>query len=150
MTRVRRWVLEAPPGRRPSSTRPARAGRRRCCGSTAGNRSGSRYSGNSGIPTGHLSSVNTQVTSSYWPFVVCKYQSDIILLANEQLELCRSLLGKEELAQEACMIFSSILKYMGDLPSRAARTSTELTDQIFSGPLKHVSAAMIPVGKAKT
>jgi len=51
--------------------------------------------------------------------------------------LLRSLLGKEELAQEGCMIFSAILKYMGDLPSRAVRTSTELTDQIFSPPLKH-------------
>ena len=50
----------------------------------------------------------------------------------------RSLLGKDELAQEACMIFTAILKYMGDLPSRAVRTSTELTDQIFTGPLKHV------------
>ena len=50
----------------------------------------------------------------------------------------RTLLGKDELAQEACMIFTAILKYMGDLPSRAVRTSTELTDQIFTGPLKHV------------
>ena len=48
------------------------------------------------------------------------------------------------------MIFSSILKYMGDLPSRAARTSTELTDQIFSGPLKDVSAARIPSRFRKT
>ena len=34
----------------------------------------------------------------------------------------RSLLGKEELAQEGCMIFSAILKYMGDLPSRSSFT----------------------------
>ena len=35
------------------------------------------------------------------------------------------------------MIFTAILKYMGDLPSRALRTSNELTDQIFGGPLKY-------------
>ena len=28
---------------------------------------------------------------------------------------------------------------MGDLPSRRTRTGNELTDQIFEGPLKHVS-----------
>ena len=33
--------------------------------------------------------------------------------------IIRSLLGKEELAQEGCVIFSAILKYMGDLPSRS-------------------------------
>lgn len=32
-----------------------------------------------------------------------------------------------------------ILKYMGDLPSRRARSSNDLTDQIFEGPLKYVS-----------
>ena len=48
-----------------------------------------------------------------------------------RLPLLKSLLHKEELAQEACMIFTAILKYMGDLPSRAIRTSNELTDQIF-------------------
>merc|ERR1719348_926570 len=51
--------------------------------------------------------------------------------------LLKSLLNKEDLRQEACMIFTAILKYMGDLPSRAIRTSNELTDQIFQGPLKH-------------
>ena len=55
-----------------------------------------------------------------------------------RLPLLKSLLHKDELSQEACMIFTAILKYMGDLPSRALRTSNELTDQIFEGPLKHV------------
>lgn len=32
-----------------------------------------------------------------------------------------------------------LLKYMGDLPSRRTRTGNELTDQIYDGPLKHVS-----------
>ena len=41
-------------------------------------------------------------------------------LVNIIVILFRSLLGKEELAQEGCMIFSAILKYMGDLPSRSA------------------------------
>ena len=50
-----------------------------------------------------------------------------------RLPLLRSLLArdKEELAQEAVSIFTAILKYMGDLPSRALRASNELTDQIF-------------------
>jgi hypothetical protein len=49
-----------------------------------------------------------------------------------------SSLYQEELGQEACMCFHSMLKYMGDLPSRRTRTGNELTDQIFEGPLKHV------------
>ena len=61
-----------------------------------------------------------------------KHQRDPI-----RLPLLKSLLQKEELAQEAVMIFTAILKYMSDLPSRAIRTSNELTDQIFEGPLKH-------------
>ena len=56
-----------------------------------------------------------------------------------KLPLLKTLLKKDELSQEACMIFSAILKYTGDLPSRAMRTSNELTDQIFEGPLKHVT-----------
>ena len=35
------------------------------------------------------------------------------------------------------MVFTAILKYMGDLPSRALRSSNELTDQIFGPGLKH-------------
>ena len=53
--------------------------------------------------------------------------------------LLKKLLNKDELAQEACMCFHATLKYMGDLPSRRTRTGNELTDQIFEGPLKHVS-----------
>ncbi|XP_059483343.1 myosin-VIIa [Neocloeon triangulifer] len=51
--------------------------------------------------------------------------------------LLRKLVGKEELAEEACFAFSSILKYMGDWPSRRARNSSELTDNMYDGPLKH-------------
>ena len=42
------------------------------------------------------------------------------MIVTNILLIIRSLLGKEELAQEGCMIFSAILKYMGDLPSRSA------------------------------
>lgn len=52
--------------------------------------------------------------------------------------LLRKLLGKEELAEEACFAFTAILKYMGDLPAKR-RLGNEYTDQIFDGPLKHVS-----------
>ena len=53
--------------------------------------------------------------------------------------LLKKLLNKDELGGEACLVFHAILKYMGDLPSRRTRTGNELTDQIFEGPLKHVS-----------
>merc|ERR1719495_1874731 len=51
--------------------------------------------------------------------------------------LLKSLIENEELAQEAIKIFINILKYMGDLPCRALRSSNELTDYIFEGPLRH-------------
>lgn len=51
--------------------------------------------------------------------------------------LLRKLVGKEELAEEACFAFTAILKYCGDLPAKR-RSSNEHTDQIFDGPLKHV------------
>ena len=54
-----------------------------------------------------------------------------------KLPLLKKLMNKEELREEACLIFHAILKYMGDLPSRRTRTGNELTDQIFEGPLKH-------------
>ena len=54
--------------------------------------------------------------------------------------LLKKLLNKDELAGEACLCFHAMLKYMGDLPSRRTRTGNELTDQIFEGPLKHVSS----------
>jgi myosin-7 len=52
--------------------------------------------------------------------------------------LLQKLMEHEELAVEACAAFTAILKYMGDLPTRRARASTEYTDKIFSGPLKNV------------
>lgn len=55
--------------------------------------------------------------------------------------LLKKLMNKDEIREEACMIFHAMLKYMGDLPSRRTRTGNELTDQIFEGPLKHVSGS---------
>lgn len=55
--------------------------------------------------------------------------------------LLRKLVGKEELAEEACFAFTATLKYCGDLPAKR-RSSNEHTDQIFDGPLKHVSQIM--------
>lgn len=52
--------------------------------------------------------------------------------------LLQKLIGKDELAEEACFAFTAILKYMGDLPAKR-RLGNEYTDQIFEGPLKHVS-----------
>ncbi|PNF26048.1 Myosin-VIIa [Cryptotermes secundus] len=51
--------------------------------------------------------------------------------------LLQKLIEHEELAAEACTAFTAVLKYMGDLPTRHARASTEYTDKIFSGPLKN-------------
>lgn len=51
--------------------------------------------------------------------------------------LLRKLIGKEELAEEACFAFAAMLKYTGDLPAKR-RLPNEYTDQIFDGPLKHV------------
>ncbi|KAM5247363.1 unconventional myosin-VIIa isoform 4-T4 [Ctenodactylus gundi] len=50
--------------------------------------------------------------------------------------LLKKILGSEELSQEACMAFIAVLKYMGDYPSKRARSVNELTDQIFEGALK--------------
>lgn len=51
--------------------------------------------------------------------------------------LLKKLVAKEELANEACFAFSSIMKYMGDLPSKRSRIGSEITDHIFDAPLKH-------------
>lgn len=51
--------------------------------------------------------------------------------------LLKKLVMKDELADEACFAFTSILKYMGDLPSKRPRVGNEYTDNIFDGPLKH-------------
>ena len=56
-----------------------------------------------------------------------------------KLPLLRKLISKEELSHEAIFAFQASLKYMGDIPYRRARSANELTDQIFEGPLKHVS-----------
>lgn len=56
-----------------------------------------------------------------------------------KLPLLRKLTSKEELSHEAIFAFQACLKYMGDIPYRRARSANELTDQIFEGPLKHVS-----------
>ena len=55
--------------------------------------------------------------------------------------LLQKLMGKEELAEEACFAFTAILKYMGDLPAKR-RLGNEYTDQIFEAPLKHVSTSV--------
>ena len=52
--------------------------------------------------------------------------------------LLRRLLNKEELAHQACIIFQAILRYMGDIPGRQTLLGLELTEVIFSGPLKQV------------
>ena len=53
--------------------------------------------------------------------------------------LLRRLLNKEELAHQACVTFHTILVYMGDQPGRQSRVGMELTDLIFTGPLKQAS-----------
>ena len=52
--------------------------------------------------------------------------------------LLKKLVGKTELAEEACECFLNILKYMGDHPSTRKRMGNELTDNIFESPLKNV------------
>ncbi|XP_026226518.1 myosin VIIAa isoform X2 [Anabas testudineus] len=50
--------------------------------------------------------------------------------------LLKKVVNHEELAQDACMSFIAIMKYMGDYPSKRTRSVNELTDQIFEGALK--------------
>uniref|UniRef100_A0A8C7NP98 Myosin VIIA n=1 Tax=Oncorhynchus mykiss TaxID=8022 RepID=A0A8C7NP98_ONCMY len=50
--------------------------------------------------------------------------------------LLKKVLAQEELSQEAQLAFVDILTYMGDYPSKRARSVNELTDQIFEGALK--------------
>ena len=52
--------------------------------------------------------------------------------------LLKKLLGNDSLSLEACNIFMSILKYMGDSLHRRSRIVNDLTDTIFSGPLNQV------------
>ncbi|XP_032401526.1 myosin VIIAa [Xiphophorus hellerii] len=53
-----------------------------------------------------------------------------------KLPLLKKVVSHEELAQEACMAFIAMMKYMGDYPSKRMRSVNELTDQIFEGALK--------------
>nr|XP_057935533.1 myosin VIIAa isoform X2 [Doryrhamphus excisus] len=50
--------------------------------------------------------------------------------------LLKKVIHHEDLAQEACMAFIAVMKYMGDYPSKRTRSVNELTDQIFEGSLK--------------
>ncbi|KAM8903818.1 myosin VIIAa isoform 2-T2 [Spinachia spinachia] len=50
--------------------------------------------------------------------------------------LLKKVVNHEELAQDACMSFIAMMKYMGDYPSKRTRAVNELTDQIFEGALK--------------
>ena len=58
-----------------------------------------------------------------------------------QLPLLQKLKGKEEPSVEALAAYVAILKYMGDHPSRRQRSGTELTDLVFTPPLKYVRKA---------
>ncbi|XP_033208410.1 myosin-VIIa-like isoform X2 [Belonocnema kinseyi] len=51
--------------------------------------------------------------------------------------LLAKIVEQNDLVQHAVNIFSSILKYMGDLPSNRQRNGTEYTDQIFRPALEH-------------
>ncbi|XP_068687074.1 unconventional myosin-VIIa-like [Montipora foliosa] len=51
--------------------------------------------------------------------------------------LLKRLAGQEELAQMATQTFLSIMKYMGDYPSKRFRQSTDLSDAIFEPALLH-------------
>ncbi|XP_035827560.1 myosin-VIIa [Aplysia californica] len=51
--------------------------------------------------------------------------------------LLKKLLGKEQPSADACQCFMSILKYMGDHPSRRSRVANEFTDQIFGSPINN-------------
>lgn len=66
-----------------------------------------------------------------------------------KLPLLRKLSSKEELSHEAIFAFQACLKYMGDIPYRRARSANELTDQIFEGPLKHVSTETFVISPFK-
>lgn len=58
--------------------------------------------------------------------------------------LLRRLLNKEELAHQAVVIYTAVLRYMGDMPGRQSRVAIELTDLIFDGPLKQASSRFHP------
>jgi myosin VIIa len=52
--------------------------------------------------------------------------------------MLKKLMVKEELAEEACFAFATIIKYMDgymDPPSKRPRIGFEVTHHIFGGPL---------------
>eukprot|EP00049_Salpingoeca_infusionum_P025924 m.22679 g.22679 ORF g.22679 m.22679 type:complete len:2193 (-) comp8407_c0_seq1:205-6783(-) len=51
--------------------------------------------------------------------------------------LLSKLAESDDLSAKAVAIFQSIMKYMGDYPSKKVRCSTDLTDTIFEHPLAH-------------
>lgn len=53
--------------------------------------------------------------------------------------LLQRLTSNDDMAKEACSCFTSILKYMEDLPAPKARYPNEYTDEIFGPPLKEES-----------
>lgn len=65
-------------------------------------------------------------------------QDDLWRYSKEPIKqpLLKKLNGREDMNQEACMCFLSILKYMGDHPCRRGRALNELTDEIFKPALK--------------
>ncbi|XP_066455871.1 unconventional myosin-VIIb [Eleutherodactylus coqui] len=50
--------------------------------------------------------------------------------------LLRKVCEEVDLRDYACQAFIAIMKYMGDYPSKQSRSPVELTDQIFSGPVR--------------
>jgi len=52
--------------------------------------------------------------------------------------LLKKLQNKEGVVEDAAYIFTSILKYMGDIPHKRSKIGNELTDSIFDSPLKQV------------
>ncbi|XP_056420651.1 unconventional myosin-VIIb isoform X2 [Hyla sarda] len=53
--------------------------------------------------------------------------------------LLRKVCEVADLRDYACQAFIAIMKYMGDYPSKQSRSPVELTDQIFSGPVREES-----------
>lgn len=52
--------------------------------------------------------------------------------------LLKKLQNKEGVVEDSAYIFTSILKYMGDIPHKRSKIGNELTDSIFDSPLKQV------------
>ncbi|XP_068136681.1 unconventional myosin-VIIb isoform X2 [Hyperolius riggenbachi] len=50
--------------------------------------------------------------------------------------LLRKVCDMVDLRDYACQAFTAIMKYMGDYPSKQSHSPVELTDQIFSGPIR--------------